>query len=147
GQILYADLGSSGEPFQVFESELEGTNANIVLQARNSITASGTFDHDAGREGAGVVVLKSGNDLTLSTRNNGATATDPGDAAGSTMAPGIDLTGSTHGANLEFRTTGDGVILMNTGNGTVAGPEAPIVVGVLTTNGRGVGLTTKDGAI
>ncbi|HXK23122.1 MAG TPA: filamentous hemagglutinin N-terminal domain-containing protein [Myxococcota bacterium] len=141
GQILFADVGSSGEPFQVFESELEGTNANIVLEARNSITASGTFDHDAGGEGAGVVVIQSGNDLTMRTSNQA------GEETGSTKAPGIDLTGSTHGANLEFRTTGDGLISIATGTGTNDGPEAPIAVGVLRTDGRVVGLQTEDGGI
>jgi len=140
GSILFADVGT-GEPFSIYESELEGTNANIVLEARNSITTSGTFSHDAGGEGAGVVAILPGNSLTMRTQNAA------GDETGSPMAPGIDLTGSAHGTALEFRTAGTGTITLETGTGTTDGAEAPIKVGVLTTAGRDVGLTTEDGAI
>lgn len=84
--------GGNDDPFVIFESEIEGTNADIVLQARQSITTSGDFANDD-------VLVTSGRSLTLQTRNSNA------DGAGS-----IDLTGSTDGTNLEFRTQGAGSI-------------------------------------
>ncbi len=107
GQVLYEDVGNSAVPFVIYESEIEGTadEADIILEATDSITVSGTF---GGNEltvdplnnlgGAG------GYSLTLQTRNN------PGDGSG-----GIDLTGSTSGAGLNLYSQGPGDITIITG--------------------------------
>ncbi len=141
GSILFADVGTGATPFSIFESEIEGSDANLVLEARNSITTSGSFDHIESGEGAGVVLIRSGNDLTLRTRN------EAGDETGSLQTPGIDLTGSAHGADLEIRTGGDGTIFLETGSGSVDGAEARIAVGALISAGGDVGLVTEDGSI
>ena len=64
-------------PFDVYESELEGTNANIVLQATNSISSTDAF----------AVRIIDGNSLTMQTRN------DAGDDDGRRFTPGIHLEG------------------------------------------------------
>ncbi|MBL8763922.1 MAG: hypothetical protein JNM07_06605 [Phycisphaerae bacterium] len=117
GSIAFTDEGQgSPNPFVVRESEIEGTNANIILQARNSITTSGTFV-------AGEVLLQNNRSLTLQTRNNG------GDGAGA-----INLTGSTHGAALIFRTQGTGTITIEAGQAGVA--AASVSLCSLTTAGQ-----------
>ena len=80
--LLYADTG----PTTVYESELEGATANIVLEASRTITTSGTFTSTQ-------VLLPSNINLTMRTRNT----------AGDGVS-GIDLTASTDGVNLEFKT-------------------------------------------
>jgi filamentous hemagglutinin family protein len=139
GEILFGDVGDGADPFQIFESEIEGTNADIVLEATNSISVSGSFDADD-------VVVMSGNDLTLRTRN------DVGDDTGSSVLPGIDLTGSSAGSALAFETSGGGDIRIETGTGADGG-AAQLTVGVLTADGGGdvalaaTGDVTLQGAI
>jgi len=148
GSILFSDEGAtSPDPFVIRESEIEGSDANIILEARNRIAVSGTFDNDADGGGAAdpglnVVLLKDGRNLTLRTRNNA------GDGIG-----GIDLTAGGTLNNLEFKTQGGGSITLQTGNdglgggGTEVG-SAPITVGKLTTTGGStVGSLTTGGAI
>ena len=44
GSVLFADEGSgTPNPFKVYESELQGTDADIILEARQSISTSGNF--------------------------------------------------------------------------------------------------------
>jgi len=135
GTITFADEGSgSPDPFLIYESEIEGSNANIDLQARNSITTSGTFDNDGG-EGNGVVLVQNDRSLTMQTRNNA------GDGAGA-----IDLTGSDHGNDLEFKTQGTGgITVTGSTDGTSA---ANVTVSKLTTTGTGsIAVTTNNGTV
>jgi len=108
GQILFGDPDELTTPFTIYESEIEGTDANVVLEATNSITTSGagTFVNDTG-EGVDVLRISDGNSLTMRTRNSA------GDATGSTTAPGINLAG------LSLLTTG-GAVTLSTGDGNVA---------------------------
>jgi filamentous hemagglutinin family protein len=47
GSILFGDVGDETTPFAIYESEIETTDANIVLEASNSISVSGSFgDND-----------------------------------------------------------------------------------------------------
>ncbi|MGH0030545.1 MAG: filamentous hemagglutinin N-terminal domain-containing protein [Myxococcota bacterium] len=139
GTVLFGDVGDGTDPFEIYESEIEGTNANLVLEARNSVTVSGTFDNDAGGEGTGVVVVMDDNDLTIRTRN------DTDDELGSAMAPGIDLGG------VEWRTGGSGSIEIATGDDGVGGGgsglAADVAVGDLATEGGSITITTTAGAI
>jgi filamentous hemagglutinin family protein len=139
GTILFGDAGDGDVPFLISEQEIEGTDANIVLEARNGIRVSGTFSNDAG-EGVGVLAIRTGNDLTLRTRNDTNDHTGGG-------TPGIDLTSSDHLENLEVRTSGDGLMDFETGTGETDGVEAAIEVGVLRTDGGDVDLATEDGSI
>lgn len=128
GTITFADEGAgTPDPFIVFESEIEGTNANIVLQARNSITANGAF---TGND----LTLQAGRSLTLQTFN------DAGAGAGV-----IDLTGSSAGNNLNIVTSGAGTITINgSTDGTSAGD---ITLPRLTTGGGAISVTTGNGTI
>jgi len=116
GQVLFADVGDGSNPFRIFESEIEGTNANVVLEATHSIASTGDFTNDASGEGEGVLRIVDGNDLTLRTRN------DPGDGDGSAATAGIDLTG------LDVRTGDGGSVTLETGAGAIA-------VGAIDTSG------------
>ncbi len=128
GQVLFAHVGDSTEPFEVYQSEIEGTDANIILEAGSAISVSGTFDNAE-------VLLANNRNLTLRTRNKSG----DGDSAG-----GIDLTGSTHGADLAFRTQGAGTITLHAGyDAANVGSEAGDLAASLTV-GR---LTTAGGAI
>jgi filamentous hemagglutinin family protein len=146
GTILFGDVGNGETPFEVRESELEETDAHIVLEARNSITASGSFDHIGNGEAVGVLALENDRSLTLRTRNL------VGDETGATAAPGIDLTGSDHGDALEVRVSGTGNISLETRgeadeNGVIITPEAAIRVGALSTSGGRIDLRVAKGDI
>jgi filamentous hemagglutinin family protein len=137
GSVLFANVGST--PFQIYESEIEGTNANVVLEATHSITSTGTFDHDASGEGVGVVRIIDNNSLTLRTQNNTT------DDTGTSTTAGIHLSG------VSFQTGGTGTITLATGNdgagGGGTGVSAGIDVANLTTAGGAVSVSTKSGAI
>jgi filamentous hemagglutinin family protein len=145
-RILFDDTGT--EPFDIFESEIEGTDANIVLEARHRIEATGSFTNDA--DGLGLLddgetlLIKNGRNLTLRTRNN------TGDEAGVTNAnAGIDLRGN---GSLTIRTTGGGRIVLATGDdgaggGGTANSDAAIQVAHLRSEGSNVTLSTKQGSI
>ncbi len=96
GQVWYSNPGEDFTPFDVYESELEGTNANILLQATNSISSTESF----------AVQLVGSNSLAMVTRNAA------GDETGTTQTPGIHLAG------VSFSTTG-GDISLTTGNGSI----------------------------
>lgn len=128
GTITYTDEGAGNpDPFIVTESEIEGTDANIILQARNSIVTNGDF---AGDE----LTISTGRNLTLETRNNA------GDGAGT-----IDLTGSAEGAGLVIRTQGTGTITINAS--TDGGSVGAIDLCALTTAGQAVNVSTLNGSI
>ena len=100
--------GASGDEFEIFESELEGTDANIVLEALDRIYASGDFAGDA-------VVLLPGRSLTLRT-----TRTDASDAPADL---GIDLVSETAEQEaLEWRVSEGATITLET---RLAAPEIP----------------------
>ena len=126
GTIDFADEGDPvSDPFIIFESEVEGQDNNIVLNARNGFSVSGTFDNAD-------VLLQNDRSLTIQTRNGAA----DGDV-------GIDLTGSDHGADLEFRTQGSGSITIT--SGTSGTPEAATVtVSKLTTENGTITLSAED---
>jgi filamentous hemagglutinin family protein len=126
GSVLFADTAALDEPFDVYEGEIEGTNANIVLEAEHRIGSADTF----------TATLQPDRSLTLRTRN------DPGDETGATdPTAGIDLGG------VSFVTSGTGTITLATGTGAQTSVPADLVVGDLTTGGAGVSLTTQDGGI
>lgn len=128
GSITFTDEGAgTPDPFIVTESEIEGTNANIILQARNSISTNGDFAADD-------LTIATGRNLTLQTRNNA------GDGAGT-----IDLTGSAEGANLNIRTQGAGTITINAS--TDGGSAGDIDLCRLTTAGGLISVTTGNGAL
>ena len=130
------DLGDGSDPFEIYESEIEGTDANIVLEARNSITTNGVFTNEVSGEGVGVLVITDGNDLAMETSNQS------GAEAGSANAPGIDL-----GA-LAIRTSGGGGVDLRTGTSGDEGIVAGISVGDIDAPGAGVVLVTEvEGAI
>ncbi|MDH3213365.1 MAG: filamentous hemagglutinin N-terminal domain-containing protein, partial [Myxococcales bacterium] len=119
----------AGSITTVTEEGIETQVAHVVLEAGQSIETQGTFDF--GADADGVVTLGTNLNLTLQTRNNTAT-----DGAG-----GIDLTGSDHGADLEFATQGTGAILIE---GGTAGEEAgSVTVGKLTTADQQITLNSN----
>jgi hypothetical protein len=129
GQVLFGTPDELATPFDVYESELEGTNASIQLQATNSISSIDTFD----------VTIQTGNSLTMQTRNN------TGDETGTSLTPGIHLT------DVSFQTGGTGTITIATGTdgagGGGTGASAGIEVANLTTAGGAVTVGTEDGGI
>lgn len=90
--------------FVIYESEIEGSSAsqNIVLAARDGITASGDFAGDD---------LVVGNDLELTTRNQAGDGTT-----------GVDLTTSADGGNLLLDVGGN--LTVTTGTGGESAPVA-----------------------
>lgn len=130
GLINFADEGSgSPNPFVIYQSEIEGSNSNIRLEARNSITTQGSFDN------SGSLIVSNGNNLELITRNS------PGDGVG-----GIDLTTSIHGSDLSVQALGGGYINIRTGEDP-SGQAAPIRTGNLTANLGYIDLKTVGGDI
>jgi filamentous hemagglutinin family protein len=126
GQVLAGEFSGA---VTIRESEIEGLNANIVLEAGNSIRASGTFSSSR-------LDVVSGRNLTISTRN------DPGDETGSAQAAGIALTGIA-----TIRTQGGGSITMATGTGanSASGSAANIATAALTAVGGAVSLSAGNG--
>jgi filamentous hemagglutinin family protein len=128
----------SGDPTTtITEQAIEALTANVVLEATNSISVTGDFTNDADGAGADdpgadVVLIANGNDLTLRTRNS------TGDGI-----TGIDLTGSSAGTGLEFKTTGAGSISIETGSNGLGGGgtetgAAPVALSTLTTAGGAI---------
>src|SRR6266542_4293582 len=132
GRVLFADVPAT---FTVFESELEGTAQDIILEAGTSITTAGTF-------GGNAVVLQSGRDLTMRTRNDNSLATPDGNG-------GIDLTSAGANPTLEFRTQGAGLITLQARTGTGVGNTGvgDITVGKLTTANHSISITTGNGNV
>lgn len=131
GQILFADVGAA-DPFVIFESEIEGTDADIILEAERSITVSGTFLDD-------IVTLQNNRSLTLRTRNDAADpALGVGDAA-------IDLM---NGATpIRFVTSGTGSIIIEAGTGAAPQADLNISLGGLTTATQNITVVSTTGDI
>jgi filamentous hemagglutinin family protein len=109
-------IGSLPSFFTVYESELENTNANILLQAASRIFVTGTF-------GGGDIALLNNNSLTMEV------------TSASSTNHGIDLTSSNHGANLVIRTSGSGGITLSASG---ASPNGSITLASLATGGGSV---------
>jgi filamentous hemagglutinin family protein len=131
GRVLFGDASDLPEPFLIFESEIEQTDANLRLEARNSISVSGAFDHEVAGEGPGVVVVTPGRSLAMETRN------DTDDELGSAFTPGVDL------GTLAWRTTGGNFTIVTGGTGATA----DIAVGDVSTAGGSVQLTATNGSV
>jgi len=116
-------FGSTPSPFDVYESELEATSANIVLEAGHTITASGAF-------GGSVLLIQSGFDLTLRTRNNLS------DGTGS-----IDLTGAAF--TVQMQGAGDFIV---EGSTTGLNPGNVVLGNIVTANGD-VNISTLRGSV
>ncbi|RRS33601.1 MAG: hypothetical protein OI74_07425, partial [Gammaproteobacteria bacterium (ex Lamellibrachia satsuma)] len=142
--VAFADIPAS---FTVYESEIEGTNADIILQATDGISTSGTFDN--GGEGNGILLLNTDRSLTLITRNaalEGSTGIDVsaieirGQGAGDIIiqsgSDGRDV--GTANIAVGTLTSGSGSITINS-EGTVS------VSGALSTGGN-IGITAGDAA-
>jgi len=84
-----SDPSTNDSTFEVTETELENASNNVVLEARSSITSSGTFG-DSGTNGTNDLTVSGGHNLTLRTRNATASVTgaNTDDNTGQ-----IDLTG------------------------------------------------------
>ncbi|MHC4693434.1 MAG: two-partner secretion domain-containing protein [Planctomycetota bacterium] len=122
--------GADPAAFTVYESEIENTDAHIVLEAYDGISTSGDFGGDQ-------LLVMNNRDLTLRTRN------DVGDAA-----TGIDLTSSDEGASLEIKTQGTGSITIETGVLGAATPQdAPISLCNLNASGTGSITVNATGAV
>lgn len=152
GSVLFDDSGDpAAEPFIIYESEIEKTDADIFLQAAHSITAKGSFDHETeSGEGVNVVVLMK--DRTLVLQTGTPSVTDP-DA-------GIDLVSQVDGGTLTWRLSGAGQFFADTSEFTpVEGgaQSAPIRIGAIEVEGFGtvtnalsnpaVQVTTSTGSI
>ena len=98
----FTDEVGNAADFDIYESEIEGTDANFILQASDSISVTGTFNNASGNPGdnAGTLALQNNRSLTLETRNSGA-----GEA------------GSINLAGLKIRTSGSGSITISSGVG------------------------------
>jgi filamentous hemagglutinin family protein len=127
--ILAGDLDQPA-PFVIYESEIEGTVANIELEARNSI-----FTNAAGFAFDGDVVLQNDSNLSMSTTNGPGEHIPP-------MSPvsGVDL------GNVGFVTSGTGTITIQTAT-TGGGVTADVVTGALTTEGGLVSVTSNNGSV
>ncbi|HEY3967410.1 MAG TPA: hypothetical protein VGM05_22810, partial [Planctomycetaceae bacterium] len=124
GAVLFAD--SSTNNFTISEAQLEASTANLILQARNSITIDNlTTD--------GTILLKNNVNITLETRND----TTQGDSA----TGGITFVNTANG----IQTQGTGTITLEAGvtanaAGTISSRQgtASITAGALTTAGGAI---------
>jgi filamentous hemagglutinin family protein len=126
-QVLFGTPDEVTTPFDIYETELEGANANILLQATNSIRSADTFSID---------LINSS--IEMDTRND---TLDENDSSFVPPDPGIHL------ANVSLTTTGAGAITLKTGTGSDTGVSAGIEVKNLTTAGGAVSVATEDGDI
>jgi hypothetical protein len=115
------------QPFVIHESEIEQTDANIVLEARRSIATAGTF-------GNGDLLLQNNRSLTLTTRNNAS------DGAG-----GINLAGSSDGANLRIQTRGQGSV--NIQGSTDGAARADVTLCQIEAANGSISLSTGNGVL
>ena len=119
GAVAIGDLGDASDPFVIYESELEGTNANIVLAAGRSIQSEGSF---AGDE----VAITAGRDLSMSV-----------DDAGGTVAPGelvgIDIRTHDGAGDLTWSLSDGGKLALSTESS--GDHSADILVGSVVTRG------------
>ncbi len=113
GQVLAAEVGDA-DPFIVFESEIESTDANIVLEATERVEAKGKFG-DTDGDGVDDVVLIGGNSFVVRLNPDGSEGTDSG--------PKIDLTGGRpieeggeFSEEITWAVSGDGAVLIQAGS-------------------------------
>ena len=113
-KIRFGDEAEGGAvtPFEIYESELENTDANIVLQAERSIRTEGSFDGND-------VVIAPGRDLTLEVRDDGGALEE---------TAGIDIRSSDGGDLTWVLSEGGSLTLITTGSVAREG-GAGIVVG------------------
>jgi filamentous hemagglutinin family protein len=144
GLIDYFDEGVDTPitmKFVIYESEIENTNANISLRARNSISTLGIFDYEIAGEGIGVLLIQPNNNFSLHTSNGIL------DGAGSINV----VVGGPSGAPLTIQTQGSGTIEMLTDTDIQHVGASNILVGNLISEGSGsngaITLATKGGAI
>jgi filamentous hemagglutinin family protein len=119
GTIATTDVGDGAEPFVIFESEIEETDANIVLQASQSIETTGEFAGDD-------VVIQPGRDLTLEV-------VDAGEAIGPGEIVGVDVDTDGSGDLLTFRLSEGGTLRITAESSE--GRSADIAVGNIETSG------------
>lgn len=125
GTIAEGNTGTGADPFLIYESEIENTNANIILEAEENITVSGDFTGDD------ILVLPD-NDLIMRTSNAAAAGT-------------IDMTSASEGNDLLLRTQGSGNILLEAStSGNFAGD---IRAGPLQSDAGNITLQTGNGSI
>jgi filamentous hemagglutinin family protein len=131
GRILANDTPTDGT-FVIYESEIEGTDADIILQATERVAvgageSASTFTHQAAGEANGVVVVMPGNSLVIQT--TGAPNLAPGEQYA------IDLRD-----DLTWRVDEGGRIFISTSSGDPNNPapadSADIRVGRLEFLGR-----------
>ncbi|MDH5737817.1 MAG: filamentous hemagglutinin N-terminal domain-containing protein, partial [Gammaproteobacteria bacterium] len=122
GQVLFEPTVGV---FRVYESEIEGTAANIILQATDSIKVVGAF--------TGGLVVQPGFDISLETRN----------ASGEGSA-GIDLTG---GTSFSIAVSGGGSISISAGTDGGDVGMAQLTVGSLSVSGSGTISLAAEGSI
>jgi filamentous hemagglutinin family protein len=109
------NTGTGG--FTIYQSEIENTDANILLVANKKISTSGSFITSGGS-----ITLLANRDLTMQVTN----ATITGD--------GINLTTSLNGSALKFAVSGTGSINLST---TGSSANGTITIGQLAINGSG----------
>ncbi|RLJ19752.1 hypothetical protein DJ030_08285 [bacterium endosymbiont of Escarpia laminata] len=119
--VAFAEIPAS---FTVYESEIEGTDADIILQATDGISTSGTFSN--GGEGSGILLLNDGRSLALITRNAAL--------EGST---GIDVSA------IEIRGQGGGDIIIQTGSDGGDAGTANIAVGTLASGSGSITINSE----
>jgi filamentous hemagglutinin family protein len=131
--------GTTGTTAEIYESEIEGQNTSFVLSAQNSFSVDdGIVGTYGGTLGDGIISLQAGKSLRIETRNNSS------DSAGT-----INLTGSSFGSALLFKTTDSGI---NHGritiNGSTDGFRAgDIILSRLETATGNITVETNNGSI
>ncbi|MGH0030543.1 MAG: filamentous hemagglutinin N-terminal domain-containing protein [Myxococcota bacterium] len=132
GEILDGDEGDNDPDdfFIIYESEIEGTDADIILQASETIEIqdpAGTFTNTVDGEDDGTIRIMDGNSLVIQTTG------EPADDFTGEYA--IDL-----GLDVTWKVSGGGIIHIETSAGSVTDDtndaEAGIRVGHLVFGGR-----------
>ena len=133
GQILFAEVGDPAgvAPFTIYESEIEGTDADIVLEAFRSVIATGTFDHEVDAEGVNVVKLMRDRRLSISTGT--PENPDSGEFLGIDLIP---VDGDGNPIPLAWKLSGEGAINLESLIDPSLELDAPILVGALITDGE-----------
>ncbi|MES2974492.1 MAG: filamentous hemagglutinin N-terminal domain-containing protein [Pseudomonadota bacterium] len=131
GTGLGTVAGGTGA-FTIYESEIEGTQANVYLMATNKISVGGTFTGGA----SGELTIQPGYNLRMQVTN------------ATTGTHGIDLTTSGNGYGLSVRasystlTSQRGTISLET---TSASSNGSVKVGSLVTDGGAVSIQAQGG--
>lgn len=129
GSGLGTVAGGTGS-FTIYESEIEGTEANVYLMAANSISVLGTFTGGA----SGELTIQPGYHLRMQVTN------------ATSGTHGIDLTGSDSGVGLVVRASYSGALLSRgtiTLETTSASSNGGVKVGSLITDGGAVSIQAQ----